>query len=638
MRVLAALSGAALGTLLHALLFPYAVGTTWLAPRFFVLLLGNFPLAVLAGLLLPVVPKRLRGGAEGGAFLLGLAVALGPLLGAWCAIGFGLGYARPVTLLASAIFGYAALQLGDRGVPRARAVHLAMAFGLPVVVFLLGRMALPNAVYELDERLRLPKSSATAQAPANAPDVLFISLDTTRADALLDPELPTPNLDALRERALWAPYAWAPAPTTIPSHLTMFTGVNALGHGVRSNYGMLPERFTTLAGELQQAGWRTLGLATLAVFRENTGIREGFEVFHNLSLPDEATKSVVDAMARLMPNATWAGILLPFPMDRHLNWYAMEKGMPQAATRGHADGEHVRHMALAYLSDLQAQEQPWFYFLHLSDPHTPYEPAPEVAGALVSPERVRKSFPEGVRGNAVDTADFLGADETHSAEAREKIEVLHLLYQEEVMLVDKVLGEVFARLEQGGRPTLIVLVGDHGEQFGEHGLMGHGNSLYAPLMDVPFALAGPGVEPGTLPAGAVRLEDMAPTVLRRLGLALPEQIEGRDLLDPTSAPAETHFHVNHKAQVAVVQGAWKLIARFENIGREEMTLEPLELYDLSSDPQELVNLIDNRQEKARELYALLQEAAANAEPGLRAEISSADAARLAALGYADDGH
>ena len=638
MRLLAALAGATLGSLAHTLLFPGSPGLAWVAPRFALLLIGNLPLAVAAALLVVVVPGRLRSaaGSRAEAWWLGVAVALAPLPGSWAAASTAEGSSagRLMTLVVAVLLGVLALRLAHRGAP-ARRVSGSLAVASVLVVAVHGWVALAQAEIDADDRATLPAASGSMSAPEGAPDLLFISLDTLRADATLDPRVPTPTFDALRERALWAPYALTPVPTTVPSHLTMFTGAHPFLHGVRSNYGRLPDNFRTLAGELQDRGWRTLGLATLAAMRPDAGVARGFEVYDNLALPQDAARKVVDLLTRVMPRGSWLGLLLPAPLDRNLIWHAMRRGLPAVATQGWVDGADARHVATAYLRDLQAQPDPYFCFLHFSDPHTPYIPAPGFAGLLADQERTDRLLPDGVEKTDEKLFRFITDLRGGTQEAQELVELLHDLYLEEVALTDDILGEVLRVVEDGGRDTLVVIVGDHGEQFGEHGLMGHGNSLFAPLMRVPFLLLGEGVPAGEVAGGSVHMRDIAPTLFGLLGLERLEQMEGRDLLAPDTVPAR-HFMAT-TWEVALRDGDWKLLAEYTALGLPEMTLEPRALYNLAQDPGEERNLLKTEPEQAAAMFQTLARAASVAEPGLRSDLSAGDRLRLDALGYVDDG-
>ena len=609
-----------------------------MAPRFALLLMANLPLAILATLLLRVVPRAMRSapGTSAEPFWVGLAVALAPLPGSWLLRGDTSSLpARILTLVSALALGLLALRLAARGAPSGR--HLAaLTVGILAATAGLGAWQLAGAEIRPEDRVALPPAGAH-DAPADAPDIVMISFDTMRADAPLDPRVPTPHFDALRQRATWAEYALAPVPTTVPSHLTMFTGANPFAHGVRSNYGRLPDNFRTLAGSLQDLGWRTLAMATLAAMRPDAGLDRGFEVYDNLALPRAGTKAVVDALTRVIPNGSWLGLLLPAPLDRNLVWQMMRSLMPAIATQGWVDGVDARGVALAYLQDLQQQPSPYFCFLHFSDAHTPYIPAPEVAGLLVDEATKKRLLPDGV--SRTDEKLFRVISELHGGvgEAEELVEVLHRLYLEEVALEDRILGEVLASVEASGRETIVLVVGDHGEQFGEHGLLGHGNSLFEPLVRVPFLLAGPGVAAQELAPGSVRLDDLAPTLFQLLGLERLDQMEGRDLLDPASR-ADDPYVMNTTWELALLEDGWKLIVGFSDLGLPEMTLEPLALYDLNTDPGELANRLVDEQQRSQDMFRRLAEQAAVAEPGLRSAIGAADRLRLDALGYAESSH
>jgi len=134
-----------------------------------------------------------------------------------------------------------------------------------------------------------PQAAAPGAAPSAEarPNLLLITLDTTRADAIAPWGAGgvAPNLDALAAESLVAAVAHAPAPLTLPSHTSMMTGLFPFAHGVRDNdlYRLSPKA-TTVAALLREGGWRTEAVVASTVLRATSGLDLGFEKYDDLRL------------------------------------------------------------------------------------------------------------------------------------------------------------------------------------------------------------------------------------------------------------------------------------------------------------------------------------------------------------------
>jgi arylsulfatase A-like enzyme len=179
----------------------------------------------------------------------------------------------------------------------------------------------------------------------------------------------------------------------------------------------------------------------------------------------------------------------------------------------------------------------------------------------------------------------------------------------------------------------LILVGDHGEEFAEHGGFYHGTTLYEELLHVPLIVQGPGLEPRTV-SGLARQIDVAPTVLARLGVQPPATWEGRDLFGATPLPEVTIAEEDHEGNLlrSIRQGAKKLILANEDNPRG---LKPVELYDLVQDPKE--QYVRQAPSEVETLSQTLTEHQAQAKKGgAAAEKKPMDAdaeAELRSLGY-----
>ncbi|MAW61730.1 MAG: hypothetical protein CMJ94_12990 [Planctomycetes bacterium] len=363
---------------------------------------------------------------------------------------------------------------------------------------------------------------AVADRPTEqVPDVVLVSIDTLRADAVVGPEAAAvPTLDALRERGTWAAWARSSSNCTVPGHTGMLFGMGALEHRVTVVYENVPPEPTTIAEVYRDHGYSTLALISNSIMLDGMGFERGFLEYDDSLLKDKPNASV---LLQGSEQSTLAGRLLPRWIYRRLVYsgiFARPSGNALLAPED-AEAGQTNARALAWLDTLYAQEDPFFFFLHYIDPHAPY------------------SAPEGFRGR----------HSTPQTPARSKER-----YLEEVEFSDHCLGEVVARMEASGRPYIICVTSDHGEHLGEHDLWGHTNSAFEELIRVPFVLAGPGVPQQELHEPHVA--DIAPTLLQLSGLPVPPDMSGLDLLGDEVPENRLHFARERKS-LGIQQGPHK---------------------------------------------------------------------------------
>ncbi len=307
------------------------------------------------------------------------------------------------------------------------------------------------------------------------PDIVLVSLDTTRADALDDDGglvhalgrdgLPpvTPTLTALAARGTRFEMALAHAPTTLSSHASVFTGLDGHGHGVVRNGWPLGQSHATLAVKLRAQGYTTRGVVGASVLAKTTGIAFGFASWN-----DEVS------------------------IDRGPRHEALAADVTDRALRSLQKADPNR---------------PLFLFVHYFDAHAPYsapEPYtrryadPEYSGFLDGGKVAMKAAIQLSREGQLQAADI------NEARAR---------YLGEVAYVDQELGRLLAGLR--ARPTTIVVFGDHGETLGEDALnpFGHGGDVEPWALRVPLIVAGPGIANGQVVSRQVRLQDIGTTLL-----------------------------------------------------------------------------------------------------------------------------
>jgi arylsulfatase A-like enzyme len=306
------------------------------------------------------------------------------------------------------------------------------------------------------------------------PNLLLVSIDTLRADRLgcYGYERDTsPALDRFaREHAVRFAQCVAEAPWTLPSHVTLFSGLHPLRHGVN-----LPEHapagdVTLLAETLRAEGYATFAFTGGGWMSSTWGFDRGFEEFHagELDCADSVQK-LVEAI--------------------------------RSADAG----------------------RPWFAFLHTYEVHCPYDPPEPFASMFASEDAVPIEV-AGRCGNPDFNSLSLSSGETRFLSDR---------YDGSIRSVDEALGELLDSLEESGAlaETVVVITSDHGDELGDHGRIGHERSLQREVLEVPLLVAAPSIAPRTV-VDPVGLADVAPTVLDLLEIEGPgsSEVDGRSLV------------------------------------------------------------------------------------------------------------
>ena len=319
----------------------------------------------------------------------------------------------------------------------------------------------------------------TKPAPSN---LLLVTIDTMRADRLGLGF--TPTLDRLAAHGLRFTQARTVVPLTLPAHVSIMTGQLPVAHGIRLNGGAKPNG-VTLASRLKTAGYQTRAVVGAFVLDRRFGLDAGFDEYD-------------DRIAR-DPEAT----------DR----LQAERPAGQVVDR-----------AVAFLANT-AVDRPWFLWVHLYDPHAPYDP------------------PADARTRA-------GGD----------------AYNGEIAYVDAELARLLSAVEArpDGKRTATLVLGDHGESLGEHGEPTHGMLLFEPALRIPMIVSTPGVAPAER-RDLASVIDVLPTALAITTQPAPET-PGRNLLAPPSGDRETYAETEYPTVAgwtplkSLVQDRWKLIA------------------------------------------------------------------------------
>lgn len=405
---------------------------------------------------------------------------------------------------------------------------------------------MPRRIDALLIVLALGLAACRDAPPPQARHVVLVTLDTLRADHVgaYGGDVETPHLDRLAREGALAERVSAHVPLTRPSHVSLMSGRLPSETGVRDNVSpsAIPD-LPLLAEVLRGAGFETAAFVSSIVVSAATGLDRGFSVYSD-----------------------------DFETD------AGDPGFLNTAQRR---GDTTLAEALAWLEDTarsgsRTAGSRIFLWLHLFDPHDPYEP------------------PEPYASRYADRP-----------------------YAGEVAWTDELVGRLDAALHRppggiaGGDlqsglagDTLLVVVADHGEGLGEHDEPLHGFFVYETTLHVPLIVRGPGVAPGTRLAGAAGLVDLYPTILELAGVAPPAgtELSGRSLAPALRGGAEPPpAPVYAESLVARLRFGWSDL-RVVRDGRWKYIRAPRpELYDLADDPGETRNVLDDERPRARAL-------------------------------------
>jgi len=398
------------------------------------------------------------------------------------------------------------------------------------------------------------RGSENAQMPgalAGQPPVIIISIDTLRADHLPVygyKGVATPAIDAFRADAVLFSNAYSQCPLTLPSHVSMLTGLYPAQDGVRDNLGYPfdSSAHPTIPTLLKERGYATGAAVSAYVLRGTSGLAKAFD-----SYDDAIDVQPGEALGKLQ----------------------------------RAAGESIA-IAQPWIESHKAK--PFFYFLHLFEPHGPYEP--------VEPFRSRYASP----------------------------------YDGEIATVDDALGHFLDFLRSAGvyERAVIILMSDHGEGLGDHGEAEHGIFLYKEAIHVPLLIKLPHQQDGGSARSEVaQLVDILPTVCTLTGVAIPANLPGRFLLGNSeqghSAYSETLYPRIHLG--------WSELHSLINPTLHYIDSPSPELFDHIADPRETINRIREQRRPAAEMRRAIGTLRVPYAPP--AAVDPEEAKKLAALGY-----
>ncbi|TNF73526.1 MAG: tetratricopeptide repeat protein [Acidobacteria bacterium] len=407
--------------------------------------------------------------------------------------------------------------------------------------------------------------TTSVAAEQGSHNLVLVTIDTVRADYLScngSTKVRTPHLDALARGGVNFTRTRASVPLTLPSHASILMASYPLTHTVRDNGSfLLPEDRLTLPEVLANQGYETAAFIGSFVLDRRFGLAQGFDLY------DDRTWSDVSMLENLEAERNAGAVFAVFD-----DWL-----------------------------DQRGERSPFFAWVHLYDPHAPYEP----------PELYRSRYPNDP-------------------------------YAGEVAYADDIIGRIVGELEtQGlGSQTIVAVIGDHGEGLGEHEEGTHSLLIYNSTLHVPMLIRAPGLIPeGKVVDRLTRTIDLAPTLLDLMGIAvdlgegvsLRHLIEVGEGIEPDEPSSDRpvyseslypRLHLGWSELRALESGDYKLIQ-----GPEQ------ELYDMVRDPRESENLVAQQPQIVTELQRQLEQLTAGDAIAEAASIDPEAIAKLRSLGY-----
>jgi choline-sulfatase len=390
----------------------------------------------------------------------------------------------------------------------------------------------------------------------SSPDVYLITIDTLRADHVGCygyKQVETPALDALAADGIRFTEAFTHSPITNTSHVTILTGLLPSVHGV-TDFGVpLSPQHVTAAELLKKNGYQTAAFIGAVILDSNTlapGLDRGFDFYDNFPTKTETKE----------------------------RWGRVERRGMEVVE--HAEAWFDKHRA-----------GPHFVWVHLYDPHDPYEPPPP--------------FSEKYKDH---------------------------LYDGEIAYADSAVAHWIAFVKKAGvyDNAIIIVTGDHGEGLGEHGEETHGLFLYDSTLHIPLILKMPlkaaaGAQRGTVVDAQVRTTDILPTILSVTGVAAPAELNGESLLPLIGRATESRTDEStpspSKADRALfgetdypLRWGWAPLRALRTENSKLIEAPRPELYDLRVDPKELKNLYAPDGSKAQSMRAEMAEWEAKLPP------------------------
>ncbi len=415
------------------------------------------------------------------------------------------------------------------------------------------------------------------------PNIVLIIIDTLRGDHThmgKGEKKETPELNKLFEKdSAFFGTSWSNAPWTLPSISSVLTSKFPSEIGVVKRNSKIDDKFLTIAEELKHKGYSTHGVISHIFLKEKYGLAQGFDTY--IEKIDSSDNNLLSITS---PEVTSEAFKI-------------------------INGK---------------RKKPFFLFLHYFDPHYRY---------IDHDVRSNYKGPFLPDGNDSKKAEIIKNNRFTS----EDLDYFRECYRSEIRFTDRYVKKVISELKTKGmyRNTLIVIVSDHGEEFGERGTLGHGQSLFNEQTMIPFVLKLPDNKKSMVINRKVFSNiDISPTILDVAGIKIPDTFSGKSIFGP-EGPETVFMEVNESKydtlynQCAIIHSGWKLIKNFET-GK-------FELYDLSKDESEKNNQYNSNKKMFFSMYKILKRyirmMEENRHISQKTQLTKEEQKKLETLGY-----
>lgn len=404
-------------------------------------------------------------------------------------------------------------------------------------------------------------------------NVILITIDALRADHcsfINSDKETTPFLESTASESLVFTQAFANGPGTPASFASLLSSTYPLMYG---GYEQLSAESPALQAYLNTHGIRTAGIHSNPYLSRHFGYQRGFDYFDDSFEDDSGTVRRVLETTKRRVGGLLARNKRTFTIGRQIYNRFIPDSKPYVCATETTD------KALSWI-DHQASES-YFLWVHYLDPHEPYLPSPEYRPGL-----------DDSRVQELNTH----LEEDRSNIPERDVNDLRALYDGEIRYVDTEIERLFSELSDRNvlSDTTVIITADHGEEFLDHGELGHHPKLYDELLHVPLLLHGPRIDSGIVEQ-PVDLLSIAPTVVEAFGLPSNERFLGTSLFDdPSSRPiisevSNPHGVLNVDPRLrkrACRYDGWKLIVNDAD--------DDIKLYDVEADPDETRDWSDER--------------------------------------------
>ena len=470
------------------------------------------------------------------------------------------------------------------------------------------------------------------------PNILILVMDTARAQSLSCygyQRATSPNLDRLAADSVLYEQAIAPGCWSLPSQMSLLTGLFPSKHGAHELHLSYPHHYPTLPEVLRERGYTTLGISPNSWMSDEFGTTHGFDTYLKMWQYWPTLPATTEARSR-----PW--IRFAHRLNRFYTRYAFPKR------------NRARHVNQALYNLLDNAQEPFFGYVIYWDTHLPY-------------------YAHGAHGTrwlptGVDLEHALRVDRDHLAYHTDQLsmteadfEILRACYDGALASIDEEIGYLVDRLLKRGilDRTLLIVTSDHGENIGDHRLMSHAYSLHDTLIHVPLIIRYPtGFPKGERVTSHVQLTDVFPTILDVLQVEVPEvraELQGVSLLGEQLEAADRLAYAEMLAPHPSIQALNRRAGLPEDTPqpRHDRSLRCIRtldskliwssdghhaLYDLRQDPSETTNLYPAQPEAAATLEKHLMSWQSPAGLPLSTSEQHMDAdvrQRLRDLGYID---